>query len=75
MPNVDWAISTVIGAQATLDEDQRQSVGTIVSMHLAAENPKAWRARSDNGRDLLFTRSTVPLKAGVGPKQDRRRSL
>jgi len=75
MPKVNWANSTVIGAYATLDEDQRQSVGTIVSMHLAAEEPKAWRARSGNGLDLLFTRATVPLKAVVGPWQARRRSL
>jgi len=44
-------------------------------MHLAAEKPKAWRARSGNGRDLLFTRETVPRKAVVEPRQARRRSL
>jgi len=47
----------------------------IVSMHLAAEKPKEWRARSRNGRDLLYTRETMPRKIVVGRRQARRRSL
>jgi len=74
-PSVDMDIATVIGAFSTLHEAQRRSVGTIFSIHLAAEKPKEWRARSSNGRDLLYTRETVPGKIVVGRRQARRRSL
>ena len=40
-----------------------------------AERPKVFRARSGNGRDILYTRETVPHKATVGPRRARRRSL
>jgi len=52
-PSVDLAIATVVDAYGTLDTSQRRAVGNIVSVHLAAEKPKVWRARSGNGRDLL----------------------
>jgi len=74
-PSVDLAIATVIAACGSLSEAQRRSVDAIVSAHLVAENPKVFRARSGNGRDILYTRQTVPHKAIVGPRQARRRSL
>jgi len=74
-PSVDSAIATVASAYGTMNANQRQSVGTILRAHLGAENPSALRARPGNGRDLLYIRETVPLKAVVGRRHARRRSL
>jgi len=74
-PSVDLAIATVMAVCGSLGEAQRRSVDAIVSAHLVAEKPKVFRARSGNGRDILYTRETVPHKAIVGPRQARRRSL
>jgi len=74
-PSVDVALATVIAATGTFDEAQRQAVVAIVSAHLVAEKPQTLRARSANGRDRLCTRQTVSVKAVVGPRHARRRSL
>jgi len=54
---------------------QRRFVDAIVSAHLVAHKPKAFRARSGNGRDILYPRETLPRKAVVRQRQARRRSL
>jgi len=64
-----------MGAHATLAEDQQQSVGTIGTLYLATEKHIAWRARSENGRCLLFTWETVARKAAVRRRQARQRSF
>ena len=74
-PSVDSAIATVAAAYGTMNANQRQSVGTILRALLVAEKPSALRARAGNGRDLLYTRETVPLNAVVGRRHARRRSL
>jgi len=74
-PSVDVALATVIAATGTFDEAQWQSIVAIVSAHLVAEKPQTLRARSTNGRDLLYTRQTVSVKAVVGPRHARRPSL
>jgi len=74
-PSVDLAIATVVDAYGTLDSSQRRAIGNMVSVHLAAEKPKEWRARSGNWRDLLYIRETVPRKVVVGPRHARRRSV
>jgi len=74
-PSVDLAIATVLAACGSLDEVQRRSVDAIVSAHLVAEKPRAFRARSGNGRDISYTRETLSRKAVAGPRQARRRSL
>ena len=74
-PSVDLAIATVMAACGSLDEAQRRSVDAIVSPHLVAEKPKVFRAMSGNGRDILYTRQTVPYRAIVGPRQALRWSV
>ena len=73
-PSVDSAIATVAAAYVTMSAYPRQSVGTILRAHLVAEKPSALRARAGDGRDLFYTRETVPLKAVVGRRNARRRS-
>jgi len=74
-PSVDSAIATVAAASGIINGTQRLSVGAIRRVHLVAENPRALRARAANGRDLPYTRETVPLQAVVGGRHARRRSF
>jgi len=64
-----------MAACGSLGEAQRRSVDAIVSPHLVAEKPKVSRAMSGNGRDILYTRQTVPHRAIVRPRQARRWSF
>lgn len=72
-PTTNVALSTVMATYAAMDDAQRTAVGGIVSLHLAAVKPDAVRARFKNGRSLLYTRVPVPVRASVGPRQQRRR--
>ena len=72
-PSPDEAVAAVARSPAFFfDPAQPHAVSGIVDLHLRTERPDELRRRLANVRDLLYQRTTVPLRGRVGQRRRTR---